>query len=43
MLIKEFSDRNNIKKYYDTILNNIEKYSVSYQVKEFEKIYKNFA
>lgn len=39
--IEYFSDRNNIKKYFDNILNNIEKYSVKNQIKEFMKIYKN--
>lgn len=37
--IEYFSDRNNIKKYFDNILNNIEKYSVERHIKSYEHIY----
>lgn len=37
--IKYFSNRNNIKKYYDAIEQNIEKYSVEKQIEEFSKLY----
>lgn len=35
-----FTNRNNIKKYYDKILNNIDKFSINNQYNEFFKIYK---
>lgn len=37
--IKYFENRENIKKYYKSIENNIEKYSVVNQIKEFTKLY----
>ncbi len=39
--INYFSNRDNIKKYYENIYKNIGMYSVENQIKEFEKIYKN--
>lgn len=36
-----FSDRNNIKKYFDIIIKNINTYSIENQINEFMKIYEN--
>ncbi|MGU8601180.1 glycosyltransferase family 4 protein [Clostridium perfringens] len=38
-LIKYFSNRDNIKKYYENIEKNILKYSVEHQIKDFLRIY----
>ena len=38
--IIQFTDRDNIKKYYDSILKNIEIYSIKKQIESYEKIYK---
>ena len=37
--IEYFIDRNNIKKYYNAILENINKNSVENQIEEFTKLY----
>ncbi len=39
--IQYFENRDNIKKYYKAIEDNIEKYSIENQIKEFMKLYKN--
>lgn len=39
--IKYFENRENIKKYYEIIENNIEKYSVENQIREFTNLYKS--
>lgn len=38
--IEYFKNRENIKRYYDNIIKNIDKYSVKSQIEEFMKLYK---